>query len=118
MTRLGHSFKTDQIMLMQEGRMLIEYVTMNVIVIRKILKKYGFKDGNYPSEFSTHFSFNVDAAPTMTLMLLNSIKLEYDLTCPICLEFDLYALDWWTSLMKIMCLFTCFSDDLRWTKGY
>ena len=43
----------------------------------------GFKDGNYPSEFSTHFSFNVNAAPTMTLMLLNSIKLEYDLTCPI-----------------------------------
>ena len=41
MTRLGHCFKTDQIMLMQEGRMLIEYVTMNVIVIRKILKKYG-----------------------------------------------------------------------------
>ena len=78
----------------------------------------GFKDGNYPSEFSTHFSFNVDAAPTMTLMLLNSIKLEYDLTCPICLEFDLYALDWWTSLLKIMCLFSCFSDDLRWTKGY
>ena len=45
----------------------------------------GSKDGDYPSGFSTHFSFNVDAAPTMTLMLPDSIKLEYDLTCPICL---------------------------------
>lgn len=45
----------------------------------------GSEDGDYPSGFSTHFFFNVDVAPTMTLMLPDSIKLEYDLTCPICL---------------------------------
>lgn len=40
MTRLVHCFKSDQTTLIQEGRMLIEYVTMNAIAIRKILKKY------------------------------------------------------------------------------
>lgn len=40
MSRLVHCFKTDQTTLIQEGRMLIEYVTMNAIAIRKILKKY------------------------------------------------------------------------------
>lgn len=33
-------FKGDQQVLLEEGRMLIEYVTMNAIAIRKILKKY------------------------------------------------------------------------------
>lgn len=46
-------------------------------------------DGDFPSEFSTHFSFDVDVdvddTPKMTLMLPDSMKLEYDLTCPICL---------------------------------
>lgn len=138
MARLVHCFKTDQTTMIQEGRMLIEYVTMNAIAIRKILKKYdkvhssvngknfklkmraehiellqspwlielgafclNFKrpgDGNSPSEFSTHFSFDVDVdvddTPKMTLMLPDSMKLEYDLTCPICLDtlFDPYAL--------------------------
>lgn len=45
----------------------------------------GSDGGDYPSGFSTHFSVDVDVAPTMTLMLPDSIKLEYDLTCPICL---------------------------------
>lgn len=30
----------DQQLMLQEGRMLIEYITMNAIAIRKILKKY------------------------------------------------------------------------------
>ncbi|XP_022935595.1 probable E3 ubiquitin-protein ligase BAH1-like isoform X2 [Cucurbita moschata] len=138
MARLVHCFKTDQTTMIQEGRMLIEYVTMNAIAIRKILKKYdkvhssvngknfklkmraehiellqspwlielgafclNFKrsgHGDSPSEFSTHFSFDVDVdvddTPKMTLMLPDSMKLEYDLTCPICLDtlFDPYAL--------------------------
>lgn len=33
-------FKGDQQVLSEEGRILIEYVTMNAIAIRKILKKY------------------------------------------------------------------------------
>lgn len=35
----------DQQLMLQEGRMLIEYITMNAIAIRKILKKYD-KVGN------------------------------------------------------------------------
>lgn len=45
----------------------------------------GPDSGNHPTELSTHFSVDVDVTPTMTLMLPHSIKIEYDLTCPICL---------------------------------
>jgi SPX domain protein involved in polyphosphate accumulation len=38
--RLRQCFKNDQQTMAEEGRMLIEYVTMNAIAIRKILKKY------------------------------------------------------------------------------
>ena len=38
--RLRQCFKYDQQAIVAEGRMLIEYVTMNSIAIRKILKKY------------------------------------------------------------------------------
>ena len=38
--RLRQCFKNDQQAMEQEGRMLIEYITMNAIAIRKILKKY------------------------------------------------------------------------------
>ena len=38
------------------------------------------------SEFSGHFSFDFNASqPVMTLALPSSIKLEYDLTCAVCL---------------------------------
>jgi len=40
MRRLRHCFTDDQQILIQEGRMLLDYVTMNAIAIRKILKKY------------------------------------------------------------------------------
>lgn len=40
MWRLRHCFRDDQQVLCQEGRMLLDYVTMNAIAIRKILKKY------------------------------------------------------------------------------
>lgn len=38
--RLRRCFKNDQQAMVLEGRILIEYVTMNAIAIRKILKKY------------------------------------------------------------------------------
>jgi E3 ubiquitin-protein ligase BAH len=38
--RLRQCFINDQQIMVEEGRMLIEYVTMNAIAIRKILKKY------------------------------------------------------------------------------
>ncbi|KAJ6778576.1 E3 UBIQUITIN-PROTEIN LIGASE BAH1 [Salix koriyanagi] len=132
--RLRQCFTNDQQNMVEEGRMLIEYVTMNAIAIRKILKKYdkvhcsingkNFKSkmrsehiellqspwlmelgafylnfdgigGGEFSEFSSRFSCDLSVAePVMTLMLPNSTKLEYGLTCAICLEtvFNPYAL--------------------------
>lgn len=40
MRRLSHCFLDDQQTSVQEVRMLLDYVTMNAIAIRKILKKY------------------------------------------------------------------------------
>jgi E3 ubiquitin-protein ligase BAH len=37
---LRHCFKNDQQAMVLEGQMLVEYITMNAIAIRKILKKY------------------------------------------------------------------------------
>ena len=37
---LRHCFKNDQQAMVLEGQMLVEYVTMNAIAIKKILKKY------------------------------------------------------------------------------
>ncbi|XVF76021.1 hypothetical protein PTKIN_Ptkin13bG0234200 [Pterospermum kingtungense] len=132
--RLRQCFKNDQQALIREGRMLIEYITMNAIAMRKILKKYdkvhssvngkNFKskmraehlellqspwlielgafylnfngsDGGEFILFSGSFACALNATePVMTLMLPNSIKLEYDLTCAVCLEtvFNPYAL--------------------------
>ncbi|XVF07473.1 hypothetical protein REPUB_Repub06bG0142100 [Reevesia pubescens] len=133
--RLRQCFKNDQQALVQEGRMLMEYITMNAIAIRKILKKYdkvhssangknfkskmraehmellqspwlielgafylnfnGSDDGKF-IQFSGSFGCELNATEphVMKLMLPNSIKLEYDLTCAICLEtvFNPYAL--------------------------
>ena len=38
--RVRQCFIDDQQNMVQEGRMLLDYVTMNAIAIRKILKKY------------------------------------------------------------------------------
>ncbi|RWW50562.1 hypothetical protein BHE74_00043157 [Ensete ventricosum] len=40
MLRLRRCFMDDQQVMIQEGRMLLDYVTMNAIAINKILKKY------------------------------------------------------------------------------
>ncbi|CAB4286969.1 unnamed protein product [Prunus armeniaca] len=52
-------------------------------------------DGEGLNELSGHFSCDLDATPPiMTLMLPDSLKMEYDLTCAVCLEtvFNPYAL--------------------------
>lgn len=127
-------FKGHQQLLLEEGRMLMEYVTMNAIAIRKILKKYDKVHGSVNGEHfrskmraehiellqspwlielgafylnsrgldaeecaecSTQFSFHFDETKSALIMsLAGSIKLEYDLTCAICLDtvFNPYAL--------------------------
>ncbi|XP_050226620.1 probable E3 ubiquitin-protein ligase BAH1-like [Mercurialis annua] len=121
--KLRHCFRNDQQAMIEEGRMLIDYVTMNSIAIRKILKKYDkihssvngkkFKsklraehmellqspwlielgafylncNGLDGGETCGHFSCDLDPTePIMTLMLPNSSKLDYSLTCAVCLE--------------------------------
>ncbi|XP_068635629.1 probable E3 ubiquitin-protein ligase BAH1-like isoform X1 [Aristolochia californica] len=131
---LQHCFKDDQQAMMQKGRILMEYISMNAIAIRKILKKYdkvhssvngrnfktkmraqhiellqspwlielgafylnsnGFDDSK-SGEFSCHFSCELNESQSvMVLTLSDSVKLEYSLTCAICLDtvFNPYAL--------------------------
>ncbi|CAA0843010.1 Probable E3 ubiquitin-protein ligase BAH1-like [Striga hermonthica] len=133
-TFLRQCFASPQQATAQECRMLIEYVMMNAVAMRKILKKYDkvhgsangrkFKskmvaehmeilqspwlielgafymninqsnDGD-SQENRNPFSFHLNSSdPIMTLMLPDSVKLEYSLTCAICLElvFNPYAL--------------------------
>ncbi|KAH7512296.1 hypothetical protein FEM48_Zijuj12G0075600 [Ziziphus jujuba var. spinosa] len=127
-------FRNDRPSMLEEMRMLVEYVTMNATAIRKILKKYdkvhssengknfkskmqaehiellqspwlielgalylnfGGLDGGQLNELSSHFSCHLNSTPpVMTLMLQDSITLNYDLTCAICLDtvFNPYAL--------------------------
>ncbi|XP_020521741.1 probable E3 ubiquitin-protein ligase BAH1-like 1 isoform X2 [Amborella trichopoda] len=131
--RLRHCFVDDQEALHQ-GRILIDYITMNAMAIRKILKKYdkvhcsvngrnfkikmqaerlellqspwlielgafyinsrGLDDGDsnhFCRQFSCDFS---GTEPVIKLIISDSVKLEYNLTCAICLDtlFNPYAL--------------------------
>jgi E3 ubiquitin-protein ligase BAH len=52
--RVRQCFIDDQQIMVQEGRMLINYVTMNAIAIRKILKKYDKVRCSSPN-FPLHF---------------------------------------------------------------
>ncbi|XP_073276161.1 probable E3 ubiquitin-protein ligase BAH1-like [Primulina huaijiensis] len=133
-TFVRQCFQSPQQATEQECRMLIEYVIMNALAIRKILKKYDkvhssdngrkFKskmlsehievlqspwlielgafyinfsksNGGRSDEPLNPFSCDlITTEPKMTLMLPDMVKLEYNLTCPICLElvFKPYAL--------------------------
>lgn len=133
-TFLRYCFANPQQKTAQECRMLTEYVMMNAVAMRKILKKYDkihssangrkfkskmraehmeilqspwlielgafCKNLNKPSgEISdglqNPFSFDLtSSAPMMTLILPDNVKLEYGLTCAICLDlvFNPYAL--------------------------
>ncbi|XP_028784848.1 probable E3 ubiquitin-protein ligase BAH1-like isoform X2 [Neltuma alba] len=124
---LRKCFKNDNQALAQEGRVLIEYIAMNAIALRKILKKYdkvhsSVNGGNFKSRMHAehiellhspwlielgafyinsnqsdarelngvygHFSCNLNVTEAaMTLVLPDSTRLEYDLTCAICLDF-------------------------------
>lgn len=123
---LRQCFKNDRQTIAEEGRMLIDYVTMNAIAIRKILKKYDkvhssvngrdFKrkmqakhiellqspwlielgafylnfnesDEEESCKISCQFSCDLSTTePVMTLRLPDSMKLECNLTCSICLD--------------------------------
>lgn len=125
--RMRQCFKNDREALAQEGRILIEYITMNAIAMRKILKKYdkvhsSVNGENFKSKMQSehiellhspwlvelgafylnssgqdgceldgvrgHFSCDLNVTDAvMTLILPDSIKLEYDLNCAICLDF-------------------------------
>ncbi|CAL0326689.1 unnamed protein product [Lupinus luteus] len=125
--RLRQCFKNNRQALEQEGKILIEYIAINAIAMRKILKKYdkvrnpvngeNFKsrmlaehiellhspwlielgafylnlsglDGCDLDVICGHFSCDLNMAEAvMTLRLPDSIKLEYNLNCAICLDF-------------------------------
>ncbi|XP_042012503.1 probable E3 ubiquitin-protein ligase BAH1-like [Salvia splendens] len=132
-TFLRYCFAAPKRKTAQECRMLTEYVMMNAMAMRKILKKYDkihssangskFKSkmraehteilqspwlmelGAFCKNFNERrgdtgglhnpFLFDLtDSAPTMTLILPDNVKLEYNLTCAICLDlvFNPYAL--------------------------
>ncbi|KAG6386258.1 hypothetical protein SASPL_155150 [Salvia splendens] len=117
----------------QECLMLTEYVMMNAVAMRKILKKYdkihsSANGSRFKSKMSSEhmeilqspwllelgafcknfneprgetggphnpFSFDLTSSePTLTLILPDNVKLEYNLTCAVCLElvFHPYAL--------------------------
>lgn len=139
--RFRQCFIDDQQIMVQEGRMLLNYVTMNAIAIRKILKKYDKIHGSvsgrdFKSKMQTEhiellqspwlielaaFHLNCDdsdadeprageffkngffknfscdlsgAQPLLTMTISETLKYEYSLTCPICLDtlFNPYAL--------------------------
>ncbi|WZZ55566.1 hypothetical protein YC2023_055673 [Brassica napus] len=135
MMRLRRCFTDEKQALIHEGHILIQYITMNAIAIRKILKKYDKvhgsengknfklkmraeriellhspwlielgafylnsgldKVGNFKNSFGRVSCENINEdQPVMKLMLPNSIELEFDLVCAICLEtvFNPYAL--------------------------
>ncbi|KAF3581602.1 hypothetical protein DY000_02035599 [Brassica cretica] len=135
MMRLRRCFTDEKQALIHEGHILIQYITMNAIAIRKILKKYDKvhgsengknftlkmraeriellhspwlielgafylnsgldKVGNFKNSFGRISCENLNEdQPVMKLMLPNSIELEFDLVCAICLEtvFNPYAL--------------------------
>ncbi|XP_076888928.1 putative E3 ubiquitin-protein ligase BAH1-like 1 [Bidens hawaiensis] len=129
-------FKDDQEQLMSKGLMLIQFVVMNAIALRKILKKYdkaheSAKGMNFKSKLQARhldimlspwlielvalciningsdslvaddlfgqLSFNLKLtgeSSVLTLILLDSEKLDCSLICPICLDlfFQPYAL--------------------------
>ncbi|KAL6637209.1 hypothetical protein ACP70R_024781 [Stipagrostis hirtigluma subsp. patula] len=129
--RIRQCFIDDQHIMVQEGRMLLNYVTMNAIAIRKILKKYDkihgsvsgrdFKikmqtehiellqspwlielgafhlncndsdadecEGLLKNVFFKNFSCDLTGAqPVLTMTISETVKYEYSLTCPICLN--------------------------------
>ncbi|CAH1452241.1 unnamed protein product [Lactuca virosa] len=133
---LFHYFKDDQEALLRKGWILIQFMIMNAIALRKILKKYdkvhesasgmNFKsklqakhldvmqspwlielvafymnlkgsDSLTSDELFGQLSYDLnisDEESLLTLTLLGSEKLEYSLTCPICLDivFQPYSL--------------------------
>ncbi|KAJ8467546.1 hypothetical protein OPV22_030098 [Ensete ventricosum] len=93
--------------LTQEGKDLVAYAIINSIAMRKILKKYDkvhySKQGQaFRSKAPTitelyndcSLTFDDDGKPTLSCGLFDSMQIEIDLTCSICLDtiFDPVAL--------------------------
>ncbi|MQL80052.1 hypothetical protein Taro_012494 [Colocasia esculenta] len=132
--RMRHCFSDQLLTMIEEGKMLIDYVAFNATAMRKILKKYdkihssvngrNFKtkmhaehtellqspwlielgaffmnfngskideSGKFFQQFSCDLN---DTQPAIRLTLFDSVKLDYSLTCAICLDviFHPYAL--------------------------
>ncbi|KAK1409862.1 hypothetical protein QVD17_36391 [Tagetes erecta] len=125
---LFQCFKDEQQALGQEGRMLIGYVVMNAIALKKILKKYdkvhksvsgmnfksklqaehleisqspwliellafylNFNESNDMNDYKLQMPFSCDltvkdSEPVLRLVLPGYANLQYNLTCPICLN--------------------------------
>ncbi|KAJ6343652.1 hypothetical protein OIU76_005405 [Salix suchowensis] len=95
----GRLLQKDHVGLIQEGKDLVTYATINAIAVRKILKKYdkihyskqgqAFKSKAQSMHIeilqSPWLSFD-DDKPSLSCELLDSIKLDIDLTCSICLD--------------------------------
>ncbi|KAI4996823.1 hypothetical protein ZWY2020_052165 [Hordeum vulgare] len=130
--RVRQCFIDDQQIMVQQGRLLSNYVTMNAIAIRKILKKYDKRRfqskmqtehleslqspwlielgafhlncdssdidepaGFFKNGFFKNFSCDLTATqPVTTMAISETMKYDYSLTCPICLDtiFNPYAL--------------------------
>ena len=57
-----------------------------LIELGALYLNFGGLNGGQLDELSSHFYCHLNATPpVMTLMLQDSIKLDYDLTCAICL---------------------------------
>ncbi|KAL6214875.1 hypothetical protein ACLB2K_014307 [Fragaria x ananassa] len=92
----------NHVALIEEGKDLVTYALINAIAIRKILKKYDkihySKQGqafNRERDRRCGCSLTMnDEKPTLTCELFDSVKVDIDLTCSICLDtvFDPVAL--------------------------
>ncbi|XP_047312731.1 probable E3 ubiquitin-protein ligase BAH1-like 1, partial [Impatiens glandulifera] len=112
-------FRNGQKDIVHMGQSLIEYFTMNTTAMHKILKKYDKVIGSdYSRKFTQlmqtkhiccPFSCDLDSVePLISMILPDSIKLDYNLTFPICLEllFNPYAL----SLGHLFCKLCVYSS--------
>jgi len=132
--RVKHFFADDHEAMIREGRHLVNYVAMNAIAIRKILKKYdkvhsSVNGRNFKTKLQAKhiellkspwlielIAFQINTRdsehrhigeifpecscdftgsdPVIKCSLHDSVKLEFNLTCPICLDtvFDPVAL--------------------------
>ncbi|KAL6138251.1 hypothetical protein ACLB2K_063534 [Fragaria x ananassa] len=91
--RFRQCFKYDQQAMVEEGRMLIEYATMNAVAIRKILKKYDKETVFNPYALSCgHLFCKSCACSAASVYIFQGPKTADSCSkCPICRETGVYA---------------------------